>query len=52
MVCFNEDTLNWPLFFENEEELSVTVNGERYHSRLTDFFIPQVENMDQADIHF
>ena len=41
-----------PNSFENEEEKAVTVNGEQYHSMLTDFFIPQVEYMDQADIHF
>ena len=38
--------------FSNGEEKAVTVNGERYHSMLADFFIPQFEDMDQADLHF
>ena len=38
-------------FFENEDEKVIIVNGERYHSVLTDF-IPQIEDMEQADIHF
>ena len=52
MVRFNAGTHNWPLFFENEEEKPAIVNGEGYHSMLTDFFLPQVVDMDQAGIHF
>ena len=40
------------LFSENEEEKAVTFNEEQYDSMLTDFFITQVEDMDEADIHF
>ena len=40
------------LIFLNEEEKVVTANGEPYKSMLTDLFIPQIEDMDQADIHF
>ena len=41
-----------PYFFENDMEQAVTVNGQRYHEMLDNFFIPQVEAMDVADIHF
>ena len=44
--------ISGPYFLENEEEKAITVKGERYHSKLTDFFIPQVDDRDQADIHF
>ena len=30
----------------------VTVNGERLHSMIMDFSIPQVEDMDQTEINF
>ena len=41
-----------PYFIENGDEKAETINVERYHSMFTDFFIPQVEDMDQADTYF
>ena len=41
-----------PFFFEDGNEKAVTVNGERYHDMLTDFFIPQLEEIDRPHIHF
>ena len=53
-VCcgFMEGCMIGSYFFENDIEKAVTVNGQRYHEMLDNFFIPQVEAMDVADIHF
>ena len=39
-------------FNDNDIKQAVTVNGQRYHDMLDNFFIPQVEAMYVADIHF
>ena len=39
-----------PYFLENEEEKAETGNGERYHTMLTDFFIPWVEQYVAIDV--
>ena len=49
---FMEGCIIGPYFFENDIEQAVTVNGQRYYEMLDNFFIPQVEAMDVADIHF
>ncbi|GFT85723.1 putative DD41D transposase [Trichonephila clavipes] len=35
-----------PYFFKNDEGHNVTVNGDRYRARITNFFIPELNNHD------
>lgn len=41
-----------PYFFENDNGVAVTVNGERYRSMITNFFWPEIENMDLDNMWF
>lgn len=41
-----------PHFFRNERNQPVTVNGERYRTMITDFFWPELDDMDLDDIWF
>ena len=42
---FMEGCIIGPYFFENDIEQTLTVNRQRYHEMLDNFFIPQVEAM-------
>ena len=39
-------------FFFEEDEVTVTVNSDRYVKMLEEFFFPQIEELDQGDIWF
>jgi len=41
-----------PYFFRNEVGNTVTVNGERYRSMITNFLWPQLEEVDLHNIWF
>lgn len=41
-----------PYFFENDEGQTVTVKGDRYGRMLTEFFWPQIEDMDTDNMWF
>ena len=43
---------NWPLFFENEQEEAVTVNGDRYWAMLNGFLFTKIEEKDIGIIWF
>ena len=34
---------NWAIFFENEQEEAVTVNGDRYRAMLNEFLFTKIE---------
>ncbi|GFV54949.1 uncharacterized protein TNCV_3144881 [Trichonephila clavipes] len=39
-------------FFKNDEGHNVTVNGDRYRARITNFFIPESNNHDVQELWF
>ncbi|GFX51435.1 putative DD41D transposase [Trichonephila clavipes] len=41
-----------PYFFKNDEGHNVTVNGDRYRSMITNFFIPELNNHDVQELWF
>lgn len=41
-----------PYIFRNERNQPVTVNGERYRTMITNFFWPELDDMDLDDIWF
>ena len=41
-----------PYFFEEENGRAITVNGERYHTLITDFLIPKVNEMNAIQLYF
>lgn len=41
-----------PYFFEDGQGATVTVNGDRYRSMITDFFWPQLEDVDITNMWF
>lgn len=41
-----------PYFFENDAGATVSVNGLRYRTMLTDFFWPEIDAMDVDDVYF
>ncbi|GFT68259.1 DUF4817 domain-containing protein [Trichonephila clavipes] len=41
-----------PYFFKNDEGHNVTVNGDRYRARITNFFIPELNNHDVQELWF
>jgi len=41
-----------PYFFENNEGQTVTVNGERYRSMITEYFWNELEDIDVEDMSF
>ena len=41
-----------PYFFENDAGATVSVNGLRYRTMLTDFFWPELDAMDVDDVYF
>ena len=38
-------------FFRDDQDRHVTVNGNRYRSMITEYFWPQLNDMDLEDIH-
>ena len=43
---------NWAIFFENEQEEAVTVNGDRYRDMLKEFLFTKIEEEDIGNILF
>ena len=41
-----------PYFFEDEAGNTVTVDSQRYHAMIEDYFLPQLEGMDMDDVFF
>ncbi|GFU61838.1 putative transposable element [Trichonephila clavipes] len=41
-----------PYFFKNDESHNVTVNGDRYRTMITNFFIPELNNHDVQELWF
>ncbi|GFY23579.1 putative DD41D transposase [Trichonephila clavipes] len=41
-----------PYFFKNDEGHNVTVNGDRYRTMITNFFIPESKNYDVQELCF
>lgn len=41
-----------PYFFKDEGGRNVTVNGERYRSMITNFFLPKMEELNSVDMWF
>ncbi|GFS73972.1 putative DD41D transposase [Trichonephila clavipes] len=41
-----------PYFFKNDEGHNVTVNGDRYRARISNFFIPELKNHDVQELWF
>ncbi|GFV19261.1 uncharacterized protein TNCV_533041 [Trichonephila clavipes] len=41
-----------PYFFTNDEGHNVTVNGDRYRTMITNFFIPELNNHDVQELWF
>ncbi|GFW30346.1 transposable element Tc3 transposase [Trichonephila clavipes] len=41
-----------PYFFKNYEGHNVTVNGDRYRAKITNFFIPDMNNHDVQEVWF
>ena len=41
-----------PFFFENEQEVAVTVNGDRYRTILNEFLFTKIEEEDIGNIWF
>ncbi|GFW12738.1 DUF4817 domain-containing protein [Trichonephila clavipes] len=41
-----------PYFFINDEGHNVTVNGDRYRAKFTNFFIPELNNQDVQELWF
>ncbi|EFN63948.1 hypothetical protein EAG_14216, partial [Camponotus floridanus] len=41
-----------PYFFENDEGITVTVNSQRYGRMITNFFWPEIEDMDLENMWF
>ncbi|GFW83541.1 putative transposable element [Trichonephila clavipes] len=41
-----------PYFFKNDEGHNVTVNGDRYRTMITNFFIPELNNHDVQELWF
>ncbi|GFU62121.1 uncharacterized protein TNCV_2428261 [Trichonephila clavipes] len=41
-----------PYFFKNDEGHNVTVNGDRYRAKITNFFIPELNNHDVQELWF
>ncbi|GFW96140.1 DUF4817 domain-containing protein [Trichonephila clavipes] len=41
-----------PYFFKNDEGHNVTVNGDRYRAKITNFFIPELNNHDVQELSF
>ncbi|GFY16546.1 uncharacterized protein TNCV_735731 [Trichonephila clavipes] len=39
-------------YFKNDEGHNVTVNGDRYRSMITNFFIPELNNHDVQELWF
>ncbi|GFT23078.1 putative DD41D transposase [Trichonephila clavipes] len=46
------DGIIGPYFFKNDESHNVTVNGDRYRSMITNFFIPELNNHDVQELWF
>ena len=42
----------WPFFFENEQGVSVTVNGDGYRAMLNEFLFTKIEEQDMAIFGF
>ena len=42
----------WPYFCRDDQDRHVTVNGNRYRSMITEYFWPQLNNMNLEDIWF
>ena len=43
---------NWAIFFENEYEETVTVNGDRYRAMMKEFLFTKIEEEDIGNIWF
>ncbi|GFX67014.1 uncharacterized protein TNCV_4181391 [Trichonephila clavipes] len=41
-----------PYFFKNDAGHNVTVNGDRYRTMITNFFIPELNNHDVQELWF
>ncbi|GFX34383.1 DUF4817 domain-containing protein [Trichonephila clavipes] len=41
-----------PYFFKNDEGHNVTLNGDWYRARITNFFIPELNNHDVQELWF
>ncbi|GFT68831.1 putative DD41D transposase [Trichonephila clavipes] len=41
-----------PYFFKNDEGHNVTVNGDRYRGKISNFFIPELNNHDVQELWF
>jgi len=41
-----------PYFFEDEAGNTITVESQRYHAMIEDYFLPQLEGMDMDDVFF
>ena len=41
-----------PYFFRDDHGRHVTVNGNRYRSMITEYFWPQLDDMDLEDMYF
>lgn len=50
--AFHAGGIIGPYFFFNGDGRTVTVNGERYRTMLTDFFWPQINGMDLGNMWF
>ena len=44
--------INGPYFFRDDQDRHVTVNGKRYRSMITEYFLPQLDDMVFEDIWF
>lgn len=41
-----------PYFFKDNDGQNVTVNGDRYRSMITNFFVPQLNNIDNVEAYW
>ena len=44
--------VGWPYFLRDDQDRHVTVNGNRYLSLITEYFLPQLDDMDLKDMWF
>ena len=41
-----------PYFFQNEADIAITVNGERYRSMISNFLWPKMDDVDTDNMWF
>ena len=43
---------HWIVLLKNATNFNVTVNGERYRERISNYFLPKIQELDLHDMWF